>query len=282
MNTGKIPHYSGFYPGKAVPMNTHETQKTAHQSHHPDNPDIFPENAPEILPVYHRCLKCHDLGKTCTGKKLTEIGNSESVRKYHRELRIEKKIKFSAIYAAAPQIGHGTIDDYFGRGSQDFKWTTVCAVDNALIAIIGDRVGLPPLENLCPADVADLRNRNESLASRLDESEAEIARLTETLKTAESSHIAQMMEQRTVLQSQIDFAVERMHEAEKRAEDYLARNDEKSRRLDELRAEIRQLNAQIIKITGDNAAEVKSLVDRFIRMTDLHAAEIKAITERGK
>ena len=73
-----------------------------------------------------------------------------------------------------------------------------------------------------------------------------------------------------------------MHEAEKRAEDYLARNDEKSRKLDELRAEIRQLNAQIIKITGDNAAEVKSLVDRFIRMADLHEAEIKAITERGK
>lgn len=260
-------------------MTAHETQPPTIQNLSPDLPDVHPESTPVIYPIYHRCLKCPDLGKTCTGQKLAEMGSIEAVRNYHRQLRTERKIRISSIYAAAPQIGHGTIDDYFGRGSQDFKWTTVATIDAAIVAICGDRVGLPPLESFCPADITDLRSRNESLASRLDEAEAEIARLTETLKTAEASHILQMKEQRSVFQSQIDFAVERMQEADKRAADYLARNDSKSRQLDEARKEIRDLNAQIIKIVGDNAAEVKALVDRFIRMTDLHAAELR---ERNK
>lgn len=260
-------------------MNTTETQVPTVQHTPTDLPEITPENPDAIFPFYHRCLKCPDLGHTCTGQKLAEMGNIEIVRNYHRLLRAERKIPLSKVYTAAPQIGHGTINDYFGRGSQDFKWTTVASIDSALVAICGDRVGLPPLESFCPADITDLRRRNESLASRLDEAEAEIARLTETLKTAEASHILQMKEQRSVFQSQIDFAVERMQEADKRAADYLARNDSKSRQLDEARKEIRELNAQIIKIVGDNATEVKALVDRFIRMTDLHAAELR---ERNK
>ena len=51
------------------------------------------------------------------------------------------------------------------------------------------------------------------------------------------------------------------------------------RQLDEARAEIRALNAQIIKIVGDNAAEVRNLVDRFIRMADLHAEEVRTLTK---
>lgn len=260
-------------------MTVQEIQMPTTQKPTPISPEVPLENSEEVLPFYHRCLKCTDLGKTCTGQKLAEMGNIETVRSYHRQLRIERKIRFASIYAAAPQIGHGTIDDYFGKGSQDFKWTTVASIDSALVAICGERVGLPPLKSFCPSDIADLRTRNEALASRLNEAEAEIARLTETLRTAEASHALQMREQRTVFQSQIDFAVDRMQEADRRAADYLSRNDAKSRQLDEARAEIRAMNAQIIKIVGDNAAEVRNLVDRFIRMADLHAEEVRTLTK---
>lgn len=260
-------------------MTVHETQLTVTEQPIATVAEIPLGSAVEVLPIYHKCLNCPDLGKICTGQKLAALGSTDAVRNYHRLLRSERKIPLSKVYTAAPQIGHGTINDYFGRGSQDFKWTTVASIDSALVAICGDRVGLPPLDGFCPADVSDLRSRNESLASRLNEAEAEIARLTETLRTAESSHVLQMREQRTVFQSQIDFAVERMQEADRRAADYLSRNDAKSRQLDEARAEIRALNAQIIKIVGDNATEVRSLVDRFIRMADLHAEEVRTLTK---
>ena len=248
----------------------------------PGAPEIHPAEVAEVLPIYHKCLTCADLGRLCGGQKLAALGNTEAVRTYHRLLKQTRKIQLKAIYSAAPQIGHGTIDEYFGRGGQDFKWTTVSSIDAALVAICGDRVGLPPLESFCPADAVELRSLNEALAGRLSEAEAEIARLTETLRAAETSHVAQMREQRTVFQSQVEFAVERMQEADKRAADYLARNDSKSRQLDEARKEIRDLNAQIIKIVGDNAAEVKALVDRFIRMTDLHATEIQELNKAHK
>ena len=247
----------------------------------PDASEILAAATSEELPIYQKCLKCSELGKVCNGQKLTAFGSTEAVRNYHRLLRAERKIPLSKIYSAAPQIGHGTINDYFGRGSQDFKWTTVSSIDSALVAICGDRVGQPPVDGFCPADFADLRNRNESLSARLDEAETEIARLTETLQTAEASHVLQMREQRTVFQSQIDFATERMREADARSADYLARNDAKRQQLHEAYSEIRALNAQIIKMAGDNAAEVKALVDRFIRMADIHAQEINALTKNN-
>lgn len=258
-------------------MTTRNAQLETTPASLPDASEILAATSSEELPLYQKCLDCGDLGKTCNGRKLTEFGSTEAVRNYHRLLRAARKIPLSRLYSAAPQIGHGTINDYFGRGSQDFKWTTVSSIDSALVAICGDRVGQPPLESFCPADIADLRKRNEALSTRLDEAEAEIARLTETLRAAEASHVLQMREQRTVFQSQIDFATERMREADARSADYLARNDSKRQQLHEAYSEIRALNAQIIKMAGDNAAEIKALVDRFIRMSDLHAQQVNSL-----
>ena len=70
-------------------------------------------------------------------------------------LRRERKIQLRPIYTAAKIVSEGTIEDYFGKTAQDFKWTTVAAIDNALIAIIGDRVGQCPIENPCPDAIVD-------------------------------------------------------------------------------------------------------------------------------
>jgi hypothetical protein len=96
---------------------------------------------------------------------MSELGGTEAVRGYHKKLRTAKNIHIPEIYPVAPHIGKGTINDYFGRSSstQDFKLTTVLAIDRALVAICGKRVGQPPLVGFCPADAADLRERNEAL-----------------------------------------------------------------------------------------------------------------------
>lgn len=240
-------------------------------------PEIISAEVEQALPVYQKCLDCPDLGVVCLGRHLSELGGTEAVRGFHRLLRVARKIPLSKIYSAAPHIGHGTVNDYFGRSStQDFKLTTVLAVDRALIAICGNRVGQPPLEGFCPADAADLRSRNEALANRLNEAEAEIARLTELLSNAEATSTARMSEQRDAFQCQIAFAVEQMKEANARSADYLLRIDKKNAQLAELNQEIRRLNGEILHMASSYASETKGMVDRVIRMSEDHAADFRA------
>jgi hypothetical protein len=241
-------------------------------------PEIISSAVEQALPVYQKCLDCPELGRVCLGRHLSELGGTEEVRGFHRLLRVARKIPLSKIYSAAPQIGHGTINDYFGRsGTQDFKLTTVLAVDRALIAICGNRVGQPPLEGFCPADAADLRSRNESLANRLNEAEAEIARLTEMLSNAEAACTDRMNEQRAVFMGQINFATERMKKSDALAADYLLRIDKKSDQIAELNQEIRRLNAEILQMASSYAAESKTMVDRVIQMSEMHAADFRAM-----
>jgi hypothetical protein len=259
-------------------MDTHHTFES--EQPHPCTaaPEIISAEVEQALPVYQKCLDCPDLGVVCLGRHLSELGGTEAVRGFHRLLRVARKIPLTKIYSAAPHIGHGTVNDYFGRSStQDFKLTTVLAVDRALIAICGNRVGQPPLEGFCPADAADLRSRNEALANRLNEAEAEIARLTEMLSNAEATSTARMSEQREAFQGQIAFAVDRMREADARAADYLLRIDKKSAQLAELNQEIRRLNGEILRMASSYAAESKTMVDRVISLSEAHAADFRAM-----
>lgn len=242
-----------------------------------DSPEIVPVPVEQILPVYQKCLECPDLGTVCVGRHLTELGNTEAVRNYHRLLRAARKIPLSKIYSAAPQIGHGTINDYFGRGNQDFKLTTVLAIGSALVSICGNRVGQPLSEGFCPADAADLRARNEALSGRLNEAEAEIVRLTEMLRNTESSNIAQMEEQRAVFLDQINFATERMKEADSRAADYLQRIDKKSAQIADLNAEIRRLNNELLRMASSHVSETQNMLSQVIRIAEDHAADFRAM-----
>lgn len=257
-------------------MDTPHTFETEQENSCTAAPEILSAAAEQALPVYQKCLDCPDLGVVCLGRHLSELGGTEAVRGFHRLLRVARKIPLSKIYTAAPHIGHGTVNDYFGRSStQDFKLTTVLAIDRALIAICGNRVGQPPLEGFCPADAADLRSRNESLANRLNEAEAEIARLTEMLSNAEAASAARMSEQREAFRDQITFAVERMKEADARAADYLLRIDKKSAQIVELNREIRRLNTEILHMASSHAEESKAMVDRVIRMAEIHEDDFR-------
>lgn len=226
------------------------------------------EVAENVLPAYHRCINCPELGRTCGGQKLAALGTVETVRAYHKLLRTARGITLNRICAAAPQIGHGTIHDYFAKGGPDPKWVTVAAIDTTLVAICGDRVGQPPLATTCPAGLSDLQERNAALAQRLTEAEAEIARLTQTLATAEEKHLLTLRDQSAVMQAQLDFAQERMRSAEARAADYLSRIDAKSAQLEAAQTEIRELNQTMLRITGEFAAKTVGLVDRILALTN--------------
>lgn len=239
-------------------------------------PEILSAAAEQALPVYQKCLDCDYLGRTCVGRHMSELGGTEAVRGYHRMLRAARSIHIPEIYPVAPHIGKGTINDYFGRSStQDFKLTTVLAIDRALVAICGKRVGQPPLEGFCPADAADLRERNEALANRLNESEAEVARLTELLKNMSAETSARLEEQRAAFLGQIELALGQKDTAEARAADYLQRIDRKSAQIEELHNEIRQLNTEILHMASSHAAESQVMVDRVIRMAEIHEDDFR-------
>lgn len=219
--------------------------------------------APEVLPAYHKCLNCDDLGKTCGGMKLASFRSTESVRAYHRALKTEREIHLKHIYKAAPQIGHGTIDDYFGKGVQDFKWTTVSTIDYALVSICGDRVGLPPIDFPCPATYADIHARNEALSRRLDEAAEENSRLAQALETAENNAQIRLSAQRADLSAQIELLRDALRKSEEREADYLRRNDEKSKRIMDLEQSEKKKDEQMLKIIRDYSEQINALVKMF-------------------
>lgn len=220
------------------------------------------------LPLWHKCLQCPELGRTCNGYDLTALDGVESARAYHKALRIARGFTVPRVHAVIKdRIGWGTAHDYFGKGGIDPKWITVASIDFALVALCGDRVDLPPLETPCPATFGGLRERCDALSSRLDESAAEIARLAEALATAEENAKTRLADQRADLDEINKLLKARIAVLEAEKKDYLDRNDRKRAELEAARKEIRELNKTIIQITGDFANKTASLVDRILAIT---------------
>lgn len=240
------------------------------QCHHPDNPDapgdIPVGELPSAVPTYQRCISCESLGRTCGGPKLAALTAFEEVRAFHRLLRTVRGITLSRICAAAPQLGRGTVHDYFGHGGPDPKWVTVSAIDAALISICGDRVGEPPLAHACPAAFADIHDRNEALSRRLDEAEQEIARLTDALTAAEQSHADRLQNQRSDLQTIIDQQNRLIEMLTAEKADCLRRIDVKAQELTALRAETREAQTEIIRLHSAHAAEIRDIFERMLRL----------------
>ena len=170
----------------------------------PANPIPLSQNltteSPNMLPGYWNCLRCDDLGLTCNGPSLRTLGDIGAVRTFHRELKRIRKITNHAVYEAANRIvSETTINEYFSNAAKDFKWTTVSHIDHALLAICGNRVGLPPLDHACPASSSDVRNQlaaaDLKLAAaelRAAQSETDVTALRQKLADTKGKHIAQL------------------------------------------------------------------------------------------
>ena len=228
----------------------------------PDKTPVSPADYVDLPPAYQKCIKCPSLGTLCGGQKITALRTIECARIYHRALRRERKIQLRPIYTAAKIVSEGTIEDYFGKTTQDFKWTTVAAIDNALIAIIGDRVGQCPVETPCPDAIVELRDRCDSLVARLDEAAAENARLSQAIVTAEANAKTRLEDQRKDLDMIIRLQQARIAALESEKTDYLARNDSKRNLLAEAHAEIRRLNDKLIDTIEDYNRQIRDLIEK--------------------
>ena len=160
----------------------------------------IPSESPNMLPGYWNCLKCDDLGVTCNGPSLRTLGDIGAVRTFHKELKRVRKITNHAVYEAANRIvSETTINEYFSNVVKDFKWTTVSHIDHALLAICGNRVGMPPLDHACPASSSDVRNQlaaaDLKLAAaelRAAQCETDVTALRQKLADTKGKHIAQL------------------------------------------------------------------------------------------
>ena len=231
----------------------------------PDQTPVSPADLEKLPPAYQKCIKCPSLGILCGGQKITALRTIECARIYHRALRRERKIQIKPIFAAAKIVSEGTIEDYFGKTAQDFKWTTVAAIDNALIAIIGDRVGQCPIENPCPDAIVELRDRCDTLVARYDEATAENARLSQALATAEENIKTQLANQRADLERIIRMQEEQIADLKRENTDYLARNDAKRLEIQKANQKIQDLTELLARQAGDFADKVLALLNRIAK-----------------
>lgn len=231
-------------------MTSHNTAETTQKNQ---------EKKQENIGLYQKCLACPDYGVSCNGPKLAALGDIMIVREFHRAIRDNRSIPMKMIYLAAPAISEATINDYFSHSVKDFKWTTVGCIDNALTAICGNRVGQPLLDHPCPASsteiqenisqyeaqIANLKQDNSKLQEKVTETKGKIISTREEVKEDYASRVQFLKELCEKRQNDIDEMQVR-HNAEVArmdavAADYLARIDEKNRRMDAMNRAIRIL-----------------------------------------
>lgn len=215
------------------------------------NPNTDPKEANSIG-LYAKCLDCPDYGVTCNGPKLAALGDIMVVRAFHRAIRDRRQIPMKLIYLAAPSISEYSVNDYFSHSAKDFKWTTVGAIDNALTAICGNRVGQPLLDHPCPASSTDiqaqigqfgseieqLRQENQRLQDKIVETKGKVISTREEVQQDYASRVQFLKELCEKRQKDIDEMEARHQNEIRRADavsaDYLSRIDEKNKRIDRL------------------------------------------------
>lgn len=175
----------------------------------PDTPIIAPENfgtspnttpeSPNITPGWQKCLACSDYGVSCNGPSLSSLGNIDSVRSFHKALKKARKLTLKPIVKAAPSISEATINEYFSNVIRDYKWTTVSAIDSALICVCGNRESGMPISSTCPASSSEMRSQLAAMELKVAAAELKAAQhetdaagLTDRLASVKAKHIAQL------------------------------------------------------------------------------------------
>ena len=170
------------------------------------------ELSPNIPPIYAKCLTCPDYGTTCRGFDLRCLGDVNAVRAFHKAMKkSHPNITLRAIAAAAPSISGDTINEYFSNAAKnDYKWTTVIAIDNAMLTLCGNRVGLPPIDHSCPASSSEYRNQLAAADLKLAAADlnfanmqAECDDLRRRLADSDGTHVSQLSELQAVKNNEV-------------------------------------------------------------------------------
>ena len=173
----------------------------------PGEMPIPPELTPNIPPIYAKCLTCPDYGASCRGLDLRYLGDVNAVRAFHRALKKSRpNITLKAIAAAAPTISEDTISEYFSNVvRKDFKWTTVVTIDNALLTICGNRIGLPPIDHSCPESSSGVRNRLATADLKIAAMQAECDDLRRRLSDSDGSHLSQLEADQAAKSAEVEW-----------------------------------------------------------------------------
>ena len=162
------------------------------------SPNITPES-PNLIPGWHKCLACSDYGVSCNGPSLSSLGDIASVRAFHKAMKKARKLTLKPIVKAAPTISEATIGEYFSNAVKDYKWTTVVAIDTALICVCGNRESGMPISSTCPASSSEMRSQLAAMELKVAAAELKAAQhetdstgMTQKLTETKAKHIAQI------------------------------------------------------------------------------------------
>lgn len=168
--------------------------------------------SPNRVPGWQKCLPCMDYGSSCNGPSLNSLGDISSVRTFHKAMRKARNIPLKKIADAAPTISEKTVNEYFSNTDRDYKWTTVMAIDNAMLTICGNRYGLPPLNHACPASSSEFRQQIAAAEMKVAaaelktaQSEADMLQLQQKLTDIKGKHIAQIAQMESRHTKDIDW-----------------------------------------------------------------------------
>ena len=168
--------------------------------------------SPNRVPGWQKCLPCMDYGSSCNGPSLNSLGDIASVRTFHKAMRRSRNIPLKKVADAAPSISEKTVNEYFSNTDRDYKWTTVMAIDNAMLTICGNRYGLPPLDHACPASSSEFRQKSAAADMKVAAaelktalSEADMLQLQQKLTDIKGKHIAQIAQMESRHTKDIDW-----------------------------------------------------------------------------
>ena len=240
---------------------------------------------------FEKCIGCPDMGMECLGGNLAMLPISE-LRLWCKKWKEHYKLSIE-LCGEIWGIG-GSAKRFMSTQETDFKYTTVHCIIKGIVSY-----GLPPetvmSSSPCPSTSADMNAKFAEYEKQLKERQEECEYLLARKNAHANEYIERMTELRENHEKQLankedtirflkELSEKLQHDLEKAeavSSDYLNRIDTKNQQLMEAYAEIRKLNAEMLRMSYASAEEMKSMIDRFLRMTDAHTAEIKALTQKG-
>ena len=185
----------------------------------------------ETAASYEKCILCKDHGSNCKGPKLSALQTIANVREYHRRLRNARKIAMKDIFALTEkEISNATVKDYFAHEEKDFRWTTVALIDNALLAICGERVGVEPDEiPPCPASSTEISAMMADEIKKRAEAESRCVELQDQIVALQEKCNQKVARVKSEYADGFSFLKTEVADLKAEKADYLKRIDKKNR-----------------------------------------------------
>lgn len=250
---------------------------------------LMSETSEKTSVRFEKCIFCPDIGMECLGPNLALLPISE-LRLWCKKWKEHFKLSVE-LCGEIWGIG-GSAKRFLSAQETDFKYTTVQCIVRGIVSY-----GLPPetvmSSSPCPSTSADMNAKFSEYEKQLREKQEECEYLLARKNAHANEYIERMTELRENHEKQLankedtirflrdlaDTQQKELEKAEAVSRDYLNRIDAKNQQLLEAYAEIRQLNAEMLKMVNANADDIKGMIDRFFRLTDAHTEEIKALTQ---